>query len=56
MLGLVMLWIAFMACFAAVGALSALLGCSGRVWPASVEQASVCAEYADGTRTMSASP
>jgi uncharacterized cofD-like protein len=36
---------------AAVDALRALLGCAGRVWPISVEQASVCAEYGDGTRT-----
>ena len=36
---------------AAVDGLRALLGCKGRVWPASVDQASVCAEYADGTRT-----
>jgi uncharacterized cofD-like protein len=36
---------------AAVDGLRSLLGCAGRVWPVSVEQASVCAEYADGTRT-----
>ncbi len=36
---------------AAVDGLRALLGCAGRVWPVSVEQASVCAEYGDGTRT-----
>jgi uncharacterized cofD-like protein len=36
---------------AAVDGLRALLGCRGRVWPASVEQASVCAEYGDGVRT-----
>src|SRR5262245_30535052 len=36
---------------AAVNGLRALLGCAGRVWPVSVEQASVCAEYEDGTRT-----
>jgi uncharacterized cofD-like protein len=36
---------------AAIDGLRALLGCRGRVWPASVEQASVCAEYADGSRT-----
>jgi uncharacterized cofD-like protein len=35
----------------AVDSLRALLGCKGRVWPVSVEPASVCAEYADGTRT-----
>jgi uncharacterized cofD-like protein len=28
-----------------------LLGCKGKVWPVSVEPASVCAEYADGTVT-----
>jgi uncharacterized cofD-like protein len=36
---------------AAVDGLRALLGCSGRVWPVSVQQASVCAEYGDGSRT-----
>ncbi len=36
---------------AAVDGLRALLGCAGRVWPVSVEQASLCAEYGDGTRT-----
>jgi len=36
---------------AAVDGLSALLGCAGRVWPVSVEQASICAEYGDGTET-----
>jgi uncharacterized cofD-like protein len=36
---------------AAVEGLRALLGCAGRVWPVSVEQASVCAEYGDGTTT-----
>jgi uncharacterized cofD-like protein len=36
---------------AAVDGLRGLLGCAGRVWPVSVEQASVCAEYEDGTRT-----
>src|SRR5262245_7469573 len=36
---------------AAVDGLSALLGCAGRVWPVSVEQASICAEYGDGSRT-----
>jgi len=35
----------------AVGGLSALLGCRGRVWPISVESASVCAEYGDGSAT-----
>lgn len=36
---------------AAVDGLRALLGCRGRVWPVSVEPASVCAEYGDGTET-----
>jgi uncharacterized cofD-like protein len=36
---------------AAVEGLRELLGCAGRVWPVSVEQASVCAEYGDGSRT-----
>jgi uncharacterized cofD-like protein len=36
---------------AAVEGLRALLGCAGRVWPVSVQQASVCAEYGDGTTT-----
>src|SRR5512138_21869 len=36
---------------ASIDGLRALLGCRGRVWPASVEQSSICAEYADGTRT-----
>jgi uncharacterized cofD-like protein len=36
---------------AAVDGLRALLGCRGRVWPVSVEPASVCAEYDDGTHT-----
>ena len=36
---------------AAVDGLRGLLGCAGRVWPVSVEQASVCAEYGDGRRT-----
>jgi uncharacterized cofD-like protein len=36
---------------AAVDGLRSLLGCAGRVWPVSVEHASVCAEYADGSRT-----
>jgi len=35
----------------AVDGLSALLGCRGRVWPVTVEQASVCAEYGDGSAT-----
>ena len=37
--------------FAAVDGLRQLLGGVGRVWPISVEQASVCAEYQDGTRS-----
>jgi len=36
---------------AAVDGLRAMLGCRGRVWPVSVEPASVCAEYADGSIT-----
>ena len=36
---------------AAVDGLRALLGCKGKVWPVSVEPASVCAEYGDGTST-----
>lgn len=36
---------------AAVDGLRALLGCRGRVWPASVEQSSICAAYSDGTTT-----
>jgi uncharacterized cofD-like protein len=36
---------------AAVDALRALLGCRGFVWPISVEQATLCAEYADGEIT-----
>ena len=36
---------------AAVDGLRALLGCAGRVWPVSVEQARLCAEYMDGTQT-----
>jgi uncharacterized cofD-like protein len=35
----------------AVDGLRALLGCRGRVWPVSVQQASVCAEYGDGSMT-----
>jgi uncharacterized cofD-like protein len=35
----------------AVDGLSALLGCRGRVWPVTVQQASVCAEYGDGSAT-----
>jgi uncharacterized cofD-like protein len=37
---------------AATDGLSALLGCRGRVWPVSVEHASVCAEYGDGSMTQ----
>jgi uncharacterized cofD-like protein len=36
---------------AAVDGLRGVLGCAGRVWPVSVEQASVCAEYQNGTHT-----
>jgi uncharacterized cofD-like protein len=36
---------------AAADGLRALLGCNGRVWPVSVQQASVCAEYGDGSVT-----
>jgi len=36
---------------AAVDGLSVLLGCRGKVWPVSVEPASVCAAYGDGTIT-----
>ncbi len=36
---------------AAVDGLRTLLDCNGRVWPVSVEHATVCAEYADGSRT-----
>src|SRR3989454_11561757 len=35
----------------AVDGMRALLGIRGRVWPVSVEQASVCAEYGDGSVT-----
>src|SRR2546428_8934980 len=35
----------------AIDGLRALLGCHGRVWPVSVQQASVCAEYGDGSAT-----
>jgi uncharacterized cofD-like protein len=37
---------------AAVDGLRGLLGCKGRVWPISVEQAQLCAEYEDGSRTI----
>ncbi|HET9370051.1 MAG TPA: gluconeogenesis factor YvcK family protein, partial [Vicinamibacterales bacterium] len=36
---------------AAVDGLRALLGCRGFVWPITVEQATLCAEYADGLVT-----
>lgn len=36
---------------AAVDGLRALLGCRGFVWPVSVENATLCAEYADGEIT-----
>jgi uncharacterized cofD-like protein len=36
---------------AAVDGLRTLLGCAGRVWPISVEGASICAEYGDGSTT-----
>jgi uncharacterized cofD-like protein len=35
----------------AIDGLRALLGCRGRVWPVSVDNASVCAEYGDGSAT-----
>lgn len=35
----------------AIDGLRSLLGCRGRVWPVSVQQASVCAEYGDGSMT-----
>jgi uncharacterized cofD-like protein len=35
----------------AIDGLRALLGCRGRVWPVTVEHASVCAEYGDGSIT-----
>jgi uncharacterized cofD-like protein len=36
---------------AAVDGLRSLLGVRGHVWPVSVEPASICAEYGDGTQT-----
>src|SRR3990170_3408360 len=36
---------------AAIEGLRALLGCTGRVWPVSVDASSVCARYHDGTTT-----
>jgi uncharacterized cofD-like protein len=35
----------------AVDAMRTLLGCDGHVWPVSVDSATICAEYADGTVT-----
>jgi uncharacterized cofD-like protein len=35
----------------AIDGLRSLLGCRGRVWPVSVQHASVCAEYGDGSAT-----
>jgi len=35
----------------AVDGLRSLLGCTGHVWPVTVERASVCAEYSNGTQT-----
>jgi uncharacterized cofD-like protein len=35
----------------AIDGLRALLGCRGRVWPVSIDKASVCAEYSDGSAT-----
>ena len=35
----------------AIDGLRALLGCRGKVWPVSVQAASVCAEYGDGSLT-----
>jgi uncharacterized cofD-like protein len=35
----------------AIDGLRALLGCQGKVWPVSVQSASVCAEYGDGSAT-----
>jgi uncharacterized cofD-like protein len=35
----------------AVDGLRGLLGCKGRVWPVSVENASLCVEYGDGSHT-----
>jgi uncharacterized cofD-like protein len=36
---------------AAVDGLRSLLGCRGRVWPVTVQRASICAEYSDGSAT-----
>src|SRR3954452_12670228 len=35
----------------AIDGLRALLGCRGRVWPVTVEHASICVEYGDGSAT-----
>ena len=35
----------------AIDGLQSLLGCTGYVWPGSVERASVCAEYSNGVHT-----
>ena len=36
---------------AAVDGLRALLGCTGRVWPVTVDNSTICAEYSDGSTT-----
>src|SRR5262245_26412888 len=36
---------------AAVDGLRALLGCSGHVWPITVQRSTLCAEYQDGSKT-----
>jgi len=35
----------------AIDGLRALLGCHGRVWPVTVQHASICAQYSDGSST-----
>src|SRR6188472_1658751 len=35
----------------AADGLRSLLGCSGRVWPVTVDNSSICAEYSDGSTT-----
>ena len=35
----------------AIDGLRALLGCRGRVWPVTVQHASICAQYSDGSAT-----
>ena len=35
----------------AIDGLRALLGCRGRVWPITVQHASICAQYSDGSAT-----